>query len=37
VERIDEKPITQDEAQLILTRNILTMFTQWMSFGDGPR
>ena len=37
VERIDEKPITQEEAQLILTGNVTTMFTQRMSFGGGPR
>jgi hypothetical protein len=37
VERIDEKPITQEEAQLILTGNVMTMFTQRMSFGGGPR
>jgi hypothetical protein len=36
-ERIDEKPITQEQAQLILTGNIMTMFTQRMSFGGGPR
>ncbi len=37
VERIDEKPITQEEAQLILTGNVQTMFTQRMSFGGGSR
>jgi hypothetical protein len=37
VERIDEKPITQEEAQLILTGNVMTMFTQRMSFGGRPR
>jgi hypothetical protein len=37
VERIDEKPITQEDAQLILTGYVLTMFTQRMSFGGGPR
>jgi hypothetical protein len=37
VERIDEKPITQEEAQTILTGNISTMFTQRISFGGGPR
>jgi hypothetical protein len=37
VERIDEKPISQKEAQTVLTGNIMTMFTQRMSFGGSPR
>jgi hypothetical protein len=37
VERIDEMPITQEEAQTVLTGNVMTMFTQRISFGGGPR
>ena len=37
VERIDESQITQEEAQLILTGNVMTMFTQRTSFGGRPR
>lgn len=36
VERSDGEPITQDEAQLILTNNIMTMFTQRARFGGQP-
>ena len=36
VERLDQKPITQEEAQLVLTGNVTTMFTQRISFGGRP-
>jgi hypothetical protein len=37
VERIDEKPITQEEANSILTDNLMSMFTQRISFGRHVR
>jgi hypothetical protein len=36
VERLDQKPITEEEAQLVLTGNVTTMFTQRISFGGRP-
>ena len=33
IERLDGKPITEEEAQIVLTQNIATMFTQRTSFG----
>ena len=37
VERLDDGPITQDQAQIVLTNNVTTMFTQRVSFGGGPK
>jgi hypothetical protein len=37
VERLDGQAIAQDEAQVILTGNVPTMFTQRMSFGGRSR
>jgi hypothetical protein len=33
VERLDGQPIKQEDAQVVLTNNISTMFTQRMTFG----
>jgi len=37
VEKTDGEPITQEEVQIILTNNIMTMFTQRVTFGGRPR